>query len=366
MRPRLLVLAVALALPGLPACQRAPDPAADAALAPRADAEGRIRLSAAQAANLGLREVPATAADAVPVAGLPAEVTMPLASSTQVTLPYAGVVTRVLVDEGEQVQRGQPMLRVQSRELLAAQADLARAQAESGVAAQQARRDTLLEQEGLIPAARAQESRARAQMALASMRQASAALAQFRPSGAAAEFELLAPQAGRVLRRQVRPGQALEALAPAFSLVAGKRLDLEFAVPMELAAQLRVGQTVALPGGGVARVAAVSGDADTGAQSVRVRAQVDAGSGLLPGQQLDVTLRLPAPAGAVAVPASAVLQEGKGQVLFVREDGAWRRVAVRQLGGDGRTAVVIGTGLRAGVPVAAAGGNVLKTLAAAE
>ena len=369
MRLRLvaLALATATALPGLTACQRAADPTTEAAPAPRADADGRIRLSAAQAANLGLREVPAVAADAVPVSGLPAEVTVPLASSTQVTLPYAGVVTRVLVDEGEQVRRGQPMLRVQSRELLAVQADLARAQAESGVAAQQARRDALLEQEGLIPAARAQESRARAQAAGASVRQASASLSQLRPSGAAAgEFELLAPQAGRVLHRQVRPGQALEALAPAFALVADERLDLEFAVPVELAAQLRVGQAVALPGGAVARVAAVGGDADAGAQSLRVRAQVDAGSGLLPGQQLDVTLRLPAPAGAVAVPAGALLQEGKGHVLFVREDGTWRAVPVRQLGGDGTTAVVTGAGLRAGLPVAAAGGNVLKTLAAAE
>lgn len=366
MRLRFFVLAAAFALPGLTACNRAADTAADPASVQHADAQGRIRLTAAQAANLGLREAPAVAAEAVPVPGLAAQVTVPLVSSTQVTLPYAGVVTRVLVDEGEQVQRGQPMLRVQSRELLAAQAEWARAQAEFGAATQQARRDALLEQEGLIPAARAQESRARAQAASATLHQARAALAQLRPSGSAGEFEVLAPQAGRVLHRQVRPGQALEALAPAFTLVADDRLDLEFAVPLELAPQLQAGQRVALPGGGVARVVAVGGDASVGAQGVRVRAQVDAGSGLLPGQQLDVTLRLPAPAGAVAVPASAVLQDGAGHLLFVRENAGWHAVPVRQLGGDGTTAVVTGPGLRAGLPVAVAGGNVLKTLAAAE
>ena len=197
----------------LTACSASND-AAPTEAAPQADAQGRIRLSAAQTANLGIQRTPAVAADSVPVTGLPAEVTVPLASSAQVTMPYAGLVTQVLVDEGEQVRRGQPMLRLQSRELIAVQAELARARAESGLAAQQARRDALLEQEGLIPAARAQESRARAQVADASVRQASASLAQLRPSGGAAgEFELLAPQAGRVLHRQVRPGQALDALA---------------------------------------------------------------------------------------------------------------------------------------------------------
>ena len=123
---------------------------------------------------------------------------------------------------------------------------------------------------------------------------------------------------------------------------------------------------VALPGGAVARVAAVGGDADAGAQSLRVRAQLEAGSGLLPGQQLDVTLRLPAPAGALAVPASALLQEGDGHLLFVQEDGAWRGLPVRRLGGDDRVVIVIGEGLRAGMPVASAGANLLKTLTAGE
>ncbi|MDE2407548.1 MAG: efflux RND transporter periplasmic adaptor subunit [Xanthomonadaceae bacterium] len=350
----------------LAACGTAND-AAPVEATPKADAQGRIRLSAAQVANLGLRSVPAQAATTAPLTGLPAEVTVPLASSAQVTMPYAGVVTRVLVDEGETVHRGQPMLRLQSRELIAVQADLMRAQAASALAMQQARRDVLLEKEGLIPAARVQASRAQAQAASASVQQAVASLAQLRPSGGAAgEFELLAPQAGRVLHRQVKPGQALEALAPAFTLAADDHLDLEFAVPVEQAKRLQVGQQVTLPGGAQATVAAVGGDADAGAQSLRVRAQLAAGSGLLPGQQLDVTLQLPVPAGAVTVPAGALLQDGDGHLLFVREGDAWHALKVRQLGGDGRNVVVLGTGLHVGMPVVTAGASLLNTMTAAE
>ena len=105
---------------------------------------GRITLSAAQLKNLGITQAVAKAASVVPITGLPAQITAPLAASTEVTVPYAGVVTQVLVDEGAQVQRGQPMLRLQSRELVTVQAELARARAEAGVAQQQAGRDAVL------------------------------------------------------------------------------------------------------------------------------------------------------------------------------------------------------------------------------
>lgn len=363
--PQAIYLSIVLFM--LTACSGSQDATPEQASTPQVDAQGRVQLTPTQVANLGIKTQKAAPARGVPVSGLPAEITVPLASSAQVTLPYAGVVTQVLVDEGETVQRGQPVLRVQSREWLAAQADWARARAESSLAAQQAKRDALLEKEGLIPAARMQESSTRAQVAAATVQQASAAMTQLRASGGSAgEFELLAPQSGRVLHRQIKPGQALEAMAPVFTLAADTRLDVQFAAPVELSGQLNVGQTIELPGGAVATIAAVGGDADAGAQSLRVRAQLAENSGLLPGQQLNITLQLPAPANAVAVPASALLQDGTQHLLFVQDAGAWRAIKVRQLGGDGQIAVVVGDGLKAGTTVVATGANLLKALTAAE
>ncbi len=335
---------------------------------PKADAQGRIVLTEVQLKNLGIIQVAATAATVVPITGLPAHITAPLAASTEVTVPYAGVVTQVLVDEGSQVQRGQPMLRVQSRELVTLQAELARARAEAGVAQQQARRDAVLFKEGLIAQARTQESRARAAIARASVAQASLQLTQLRPStrGAPGEFELLAPQAGRVLHRAVKPGQALAALASAFTLMTGDGLDVEFNIPLALRDAVQPGLAVELPAGARAKVMAVGGDADAGAQGLRVRAQVQAASALLPGQQLEASLHLPAPVGAVVVPASALLQQGEHHVVYVRQGQAWHGVVVHLLGGDARSAVIVGDGVHAGVNVAASGGNLLKTLAPVE
>ncbi len=367
MRPLILPIALCLALAGLSGCKKAA-PAPEAEAAPVADAQGRVRLSAQQVANLGIATAPAQAADTLPLTGLPAEAMAPLSSSTLVTVPYAGVVTKVLVDEGEEVRRGQPMLRVQSRDLIGIQADLARARAEAGVAAQQAQRDAVLAREGIIPTARRQESAARAAAASVGVQESSAMLSQLRrsPGGLPGEFDILAPQAGRVLRREVTPGKAMEAMSPAFTIAEGQTLDIQFAVPVALRDALKPGLLLELPGGAQARVLSVGADTDAATQTLRVRARADEGTSLVPGQQLQVSLQTAAPVDAVRVPLSALLPHGEGFVLYVREGDAYRGMAVEKLGSSETQATVQGKGLRAGMAVVTTGSSVLKTLAPVE
>lgn len=333
-----------------------------------ADAQGRVRLTREQERNLGIRTERSRAATDVPVTGLPAEAMSPLATSTQVTVPFAGVVTRVLVDEGEHVRRGQPLLRVQSQDFIAVQGALARARAESGAAKEQARRDALLAEEGIIPAARRFESEARSAAASASMREAGALLSQLRRpvDGMPGEYEILAPQAGRILRRGVRPGQAMEAMAPAFVVAAGTGLDIVFTAPIGLQGEVRPGLGVRLPGGGIATVVAVGADTDALSQGLRVRARAERAGALLPGQQLEVALSLPPPEDAVEVPASALLPQGEKHVLYLIEQTGYRGQVVVPLGSDGGRAVVRAKGLRPGMQVVVAGASVLKSLAPTE
>ena len=332
------------------------------------DAQGRVRLTRQQERNLGIRTERSRAATDVPVTGLPAEAMSPLATTTQVTVPFAGVVTRVLVDEGEQVRRGQPLLRVQSRDFIALQGELARVRAESGAAKEQARRDALLAKEGIIPAARRIESEARSAAASASVTEASAMLSQLRrpAEGMPGEYDILAPQAGRILRRGVRPGQAMEAMAPAFVMAGSTELDIVFTSPIGLHSTLRPGLAVHLPDGGVATVVAVGADTDALSQSLRVRARAEHAGALVPGQQFEVALSLPAPADAVEVPASALLPHGEQQVLYLLDETGYRGLVVVPLGSDGGRAVVSAKGLRPGMQVVVAGASVLKSLAPTE
>lgn len=65
------------------------------ATAPAAD--GHITLGVAQQRALGVATAAADTATQLPVPGLPAQAAAPLAASAQVSAPYAGVVTRILV-----------------------------------------------------------------------------------------------------------------------------------------------------------------------------------------------------------------------------------------------------------------------------
>ena len=332
---------------------------------PTVDARGRVQLSSGQRDALGIDLIAVEAAHDVPITGLPAEVMAPLAASTQVTVPYSGVVTRVLVDEGELVREGQAMLRVQSRDLIAARGELARARAESSAAVEKAKRDTTLAQEGIISAARSEESAARAAAARASLGEAQAMLSQLRPAvdGLPGEYDVLAPQAGLVLRRSVGPGEALQAMAPAFVISATDELDIVFNVPMALRGELHPGLNVLLPDGTQAQVVAIGADTDGATQTLRLRARATAPKALLAGQQIEVSLLLTAPADAVTVPVSALLSHADREVLYVEDENGFRGIIVERLGGDIENAVVRGEGLVPGMRVVRRGASVLKTLA---
>ncbi len=327
--------------------------------------DGSVVLSTVQLRAQGVEMAPVGATDVLMVEGLMAQAMVPLAASAQVVAPYGGVVTRLLVDEGTQVRQGQALARIQSQDVLSAEAELARARTEANTARLQAQRDAALLAEGIIAAARHEQSQARAAAAQSTLQQAQGALARLRPvaGGSAGEYELLAPISGQVVRRQVGPGQAVAALEAAFVLAAPGQLDIFFSVPLRLRSDLHPGLNVRLPDGSLALVQAVGADADASSQSLRVRARLQAAEGeALPyaaGQQMRVSLLLPAPAHTLVVPTSALLPVGAGHVLFVAQSQAdtqpaqvrIRAVAVQLLGES-----TAGSAVRA-LPAADVGGS---------
>lgn len=331
--------------------------------------DGRLRLTTNQMRLQGITSAPVEPATHVPVPGLPAQSAPPLASSAQVVTPYAGVVTRILVDEGGNVEAGQPLAQVRSRELLTAQNDLTRARAEAEAARRQAERDAKLLAEGIIAAARAEQSRARADAAQATYRQASGAMTQLSvvSDGQPGEYALLSPMSGVVMQRRIAPGEALEEMQPAFVIAEPGRLDINVRVPIRYRSELRPGLEVELPDGSRAQVAAISADTDPGSQTLRVRATLEGNSGFLPGQQFSVILWLDAPEGSVTIPSSALVTSSSGQAVFRLDEGQIGRVAIdHDLGGDDRIRVVQASGLAPGMDVVTSGTSTLKSMIPAE
>lgn len=351
--------------PSADAPPSAPAPTATTAAATGPAATEPLTLTAEQIAAQGIVTGTTAAAETYPLAGLAAEASPPLDASARVVVPYAGVVTRLLVDEGAMVERGQPLAQIQSREALAAQAALVSARSDATAALSQARRDRELLAAGVVPAARDEQSRARAAAAQGLLRQAEGALAHLHMAeqGMPGEYVITAPMRGQVLRRDVDTGQPVEALGSAFLIARPGPLDVRFSLPVQYRDEISIGQKVQLGAGANAVVQAVGADTDAASQSLRVRARLEQAGGVVAGQQFAVTLQVPAPAGSVRVPVSALSPAGDRQLVYRFERGAIVPVPVqRVLGTDGENAVVLARDLRAGQTVVVQGTAILKAL----
>lgn len=322
-----------------------------------------IQLDAAQTQRLGLRTEAAVAATSIPLDRLPAEIAAPLESARTISTPFAGVVASVAVDDGANVAAGAPLARVQSRDFLAAQADLARSNSDAALAHSQAKRDDALLAEGIIARSRADETRARANDAQARLAQSRGALAGLAiPSNAAAgEYELRAPIAGRVLRRTITPGQAVGAFEPAFMLAADDSVDVLLQAPVAQRAAYAVGLAVVMNDGTRGRLVAVAAATDNGSQSVHLRARLPGSPHWLVGQRTSARLELPAPSGSVRVPLAALVPDGERALVFVANGTRYTAVPVERLGADAQSAVVHGA-LKPGDAVVVSAASALKSL----
>jgi membrane fusion protein (multidrug efflux system) len=157
-----------------------------------------------------------------------------------------GRVARVLVDEGQRVRRGQPLLELETDYL---KLDVARAEAEKAralAAADEARRDferkTDLASRGSVSQAVFLRSKAGAEQAEAGLAAAAAALelAQQRLDDAV----LTSPVDGVVASRRTDVGERLGEGSVAFVVEQTAPLKLRFRVPERYLARVEVGQPV--------------------------------------------------------------------------------------------------------------------------
>ena len=324
-----------------------------------------IVLSPAQRQALNLHTGRLEKAASIPLDGLPATVRAPLEGSAVVTAPFAGVVTAVLVREGQPVTRHQPLARIQSREALTLAAELTAAGGSYRVAAAQAARDRQLLAEGIIPQARTQAAEAQREATSARLHelQAARAMAPVAAGAAPGTYELRAPLAGRVIERSLRLGEPVGMLAKAYVIARQDQALLELHVPARYAPELRVGQPVRTAAGIEGKLSEIGGVVDPASQTVLVRALLDTRQ-LLPGQQTSATLQLPAPADALRVPADALVEREGGYVLFVVDARGYTPVPVTLLTqlADGRS--VVHGKLRPGTEVVTTGAGALKSLPA--
>lgn len=328
MRAPLLLIAAALA-----GCSAEAPPAAVAA--PQVRAETAL---ARAATEIVLAELPATA---VPPPG----------ASVAVAAPFAGMVRDVHVQPGQAVQRGQLLATLISRDALVIAGDVARADARRLMTGAEAARMTALAREGVVAGARADSAVAADAEARINAQEARRLLARA-GADASGTVRLLAPISGRVAQMSAQAGAPVDGMTAPFVIEAVGSRWLALQVPQRLAGAVQPGMAVVLSDGRRGRLETIAGAIDPATRAFAARARLaDGGPALIGGQLLNVALVAAAPAGAVEVPAAAVVQQdGKDQV-FVRSAKGFALREVRRAAGGGDMAVIV-AGLKAGEQVA--------------
>lgn len=336
-----------------------------------ADAAGsEVSMQAAQAKALGVQAktvVPATEA----VTELSGKLSLPVRQQQLLSAPVDGLVTAVLVDEGDAVRVGQPLLRLRSTQLPALQREHRQAEGQLAQAERGLRRDEQLLAEGLVAASRVEQSRHEVQMArlaAAQQRQLVGQALAGASMDASGELVIKASDTQHVTERMVELGQRVEVATPLFKLARLDELLVDVQLAPELARQVSLGREVWVrQGDGVevkGQVVSVGARVNEGNQGVTVRAALKqlGGSALRPGQWVSVRMQLGGRAHSVPEAALVSLPSGGEGVFLEVGAGRYRLVGVRVVGRQAAQASVALTGLSDEAKVVVRGTAALKAL----
>jgi membrane fusion protein (multidrug efflux system) len=276
------------------------------------------------------------------------------AGAAKLSAPAAGIVMVVPVKEGEHVEAGTVIVKLDDRVALA-QVEKVRHAVEFAEQ-QMARQNKLKTVEGtsekLLQEAAQQLAAAKAELASA---QAQLALVQ-----------LASPLAGTVARVNVQPGQTVEPNIVVAEVMDPARLVATVNVPVAETALLKAGQSAELVAERNAKAEAqgkvlyISPEADARTATVLVRVSVPPDTNLRSGQFVHVRVITEERGGRLAVPREAVYTDHDGRsTLSIVEGEVAKQKAVKVGLRDGGLVEVEGDGVTEGATVVTLGSYAL-------
>jgi cobalt-zinc-cadmium efflux system membrane fusion protein len=313
---------------------------------------------------------------------------------TPIYTPYAGRVLEVLANKGAEVRPGQPLLILESPELVTVQNDLVVARSELakakiGLDAARVAADRAhgLHTQGAIATkdlqqadtelARAYDDQRRAQATLATVEHRLGLFGK-KPEeiarlGSQVDRQTIirAPIAGTIVERKVGPGQYLRAdTSDALFLIAdlstvwvladvyeSDLADVRLNTPVDVRVAAYPRRTIP------AHIVSINPTVDPATRTVRVRCLVQNTEGLLkPDMFATIKIRSVAPQMVPTVPVSAVFSQGQETLIFVEEEpGRFRRRQI-QTGREMQGYIIAHSGVRSGERVVSRGVLLLSAL----
>jgi RND family efflux transporter MFP subunit len=281
-----------------------------------------------------------------------------------------GRIAARLVAAGHVVRAGQPLMRLDERDLLqaeqAATADLAAAEAALATARADLERSRALQQQGFVSTQAVDRAELLLREAVARRDASAARRAQAR--NALGYAQLTSPAAGVLLDVTGEPGQVVAAGQPVAVLAQGAAREIELFLPETLTPPAR-GEALLPDGRALPLVLReVAGNVEPLGRTRRARYTVTEGAAaLVPGAVVRTRFVVAAPARqgseatvtALQVPIGALDERGAGARVWRVADGRVAPVDVKVIGMDGERAQ-ISTALPAGTRVVALGTHLLR------
>lgn len=318
-------------------------------------AQDEVRLSEAQARNIGVRVTHPVSSRTDQTLPYPAQIVIPTPQLWVVSAPVAGMVINLAVARGDRIAAGQPLVTLESPSFVSLQRDYLHALAQEVLANQQLKRNADLYEGKAIPQRVLETSQTEARQAgivVAERRQmlhlsglSDEAISRLTNEAAiSATLTVTAPQAASVVNIAVSPGQRLEQAAPLVKLARLSPLWAEIAIPAANIGAIHTGAKVEIEGYPTpGRVILVSETTDAATQTILVRAEIPNSGELHAGQTAAARIGfLSAGESAWEIPYSGLVRRGEQTSVFSAIDGGFRLVPVTLLAEDQDHVVVSG------------------------
>lgn len=271
----------------------------------QAAATETITLTPQQQAALGIRLGQAEQVNSFSSLKFPGEVILPVGREYIVSAPQTGLIEQMYVAAGQQVQRGQPMVRLSSQELVTLQRDYLQSQTRQRLAKKNLDRDATLFKEDIIAERRLLTTQAEfeeadvvLQQSRQSLRIAGLGESTINQLNSARNLgsgtTLTAPISGQVIEQNVSAGQRVDPATPLFKVADLSTLWLLIHVPVDSLNTIRQGSKVRIGNSGIeGKVIAIVRNTNRNEQTVQVRAEFrDPEQRLVPGQFVEAQLAL--------------------------------------------------------------------------
>ena len=250
--------------------------------------------------------------------------------------PVDGRITKVLVFEGQHVQKGQVLATLHSNALSDTQFGFVKAYSQEKLAEQSAERARLLVQADVIGKAELQKREAEV---LQSETEVASLRAQLRGLGMSensikslestrklnSDYPIVATISGTVIERKITIGQVVQPADPAFFVADLSNLWFVADVPEEQAGSLSIGKTViatipALPGQSISgHLSFVSPVVNPETRTVQARMNLTNTHGLFKPEMLASMTFESEPEDDLTIPTTAVVREDNKDFVFVQQ-----------------------------------------------